>query len=49
MRPPDSMLPGSWQYDDHTGGVICEHGNVMELDGSGPCGCESPLIGAGWI
>lgn len=33
----------------HTGMLECPHGNRIEDDGEGPCGCESPLLQAGLI
>lgn len=47
----EEILPDGWSTDGYglSSMLICPHGNVMEQDGSGPCGCESPLIGAGLI
>lgn len=48
MKIPDHVLPDDWSQDQF-GHPICPHGNKMEQDGRGPCGCESPLLDAGLI
>lgn len=48
MQIPDHLLPDGWEQNQY-GDPICPHGNQMEKDGSGPCGCESPLKEAGLI
>jgi len=47
----ESMLPEGWTTDGYglSSNLICPHGNMMEQDGSGPCGCESPLKEMGLI
>lgn len=47
VYPPESLIPEGWEADDVS--FTCLHGNRFEHDGSGPCGCESPLREAGLI
>lgn len=48
MNVPDELLPDGWTQD-HLDRLVCPHGNVMEMDGSGPCGCTSPLREQGYV
>lgn len=47
------MLPDGWDCDADTFGwdfqLTCPHGNTIEQDGRGPCGCVSPLRALGLI
>lgn len=50
----ESLLPEGWYTDIDTYGVFdftlyCPHGNQLEMDGTGPCGCVSPLRDLGLI
>lgn len=49
----ESIIPDTWSVHDPEMGMdcllVCPHGDVIELDGSCPQGCVSPLIGAGLI
>lgn len=51
MTDLESVLPDDWSTDGFgmSSVLICPHGNRIEQDGSGPCGCKSPLIGMGLI
>ena len=40
---------GYSEWIDDNDLLICPHGNVIELDGSCPDGCKSPLIEMGMI
>lgn len=49
----EELLPEGWSLDNPSMGtdslLVCPHGNVIELDGSCPEGCRSPLIELGLI
>ena len=47
MKPPEALIPDGWIADDVS--YTCPHGNRMEHDGEGPCGCVSPMKEAGLI
>lgn len=55
MFDPDainSQLPEGWQLASRSDpflGLECPHGHRIELDGSCPDGCESPLKGRGLV
>ena len=51
MNDIEELLPDDW-YTDGMGYesiLICPHGNRIEQDGQGPCGCVSPLRERGLI
>lgn len=41
------LLPGDWEFEDEL--LVCPHGHVIELDGTCPDGCVSPLRRQGLI
>lgn len=49
----DELLPNGWEHDADTYGsdftLTCPHGYTIEVDGSCPEGCQSPLIDLGLI
>jgi hypothetical protein len=47
----DDILPEDWDTDGYglDSMLICPHGHTIEQDGSGPCGCVSPLRAMGLI
>ncbi len=40
-----------WETDGfgNSSNLICPHGTIIEQDGTGSCGCVSPLIQMGMI
>lgn len=38
---PDSVLPDGWIEYDHMAAVQCEHGHMIEYDGTCPDGCDA--------
>lgn len=44
---PEPYLPDDWSGNDVV--LTCPHGNRIEWDGEGPCGCVSPLKEQGLI
>lgn len=42
-------LPEGWEYDSSGDSLICPCGDEIELDGSCPDGCVSPLRALGLI
>lgn len=49
MRIPPELLPEGWSEDEIGGLLVCPHGNTIEMDGEGFCGCESPIRQQGLI
>lgn len=47
----ESILPDGWETDGYgmESMFICPHGNLIEQDGRGSCGCISPLLRMGLI
>lgn len=49
----ESVLPEGWMIDDPSMApdclLVCPCGNVIEMDGTCPQGCVSPLRDAGLI
>ena len=48
------LLPEGWSTDADTYGAFdctftCPCGNQIEIDGTGPCGCVSPMRQAGLV
>lgn len=45
MSMLEEQLPDGWSTDGFgmSSILICPHGNRIEQDGEGPCGCVSPL------
>lgn len=43
-----ALLPHGWHVDDNDD-LICRCGYVIELDGTCPDGCVSPLLAQGMI
>ncbi|MFI6909760.1 hypothetical protein ACIBKY_51455 [Nonomuraea sp. NPDC050394] len=43
----EKLLPDGWTTDGDT--VTCPHAHTIELDGSCPQGCMSPLLRMGLI
>jgi len=43
----DGLLPEGWSHDGFgfDANLICPHGDMIEMDGTCPEGCESPLMG----
>lgn len=39
----DNILPDGWEEKHGGMTLVCPHGNNIEVDGEGPCGCISPL------
>jgi hypothetical protein len=45
------LLPDGWETDGYgiDSCLVCPHGNMIEQDGVGHCGCVSPLRENGLI
>ena len=49
----ESLLPLGWEIHDPEMSpeflLCCPHGNIVEQDGRGPCGCISPMRTLGLV